>query len=189
MDETERDMFDTMTVTKASGAVIATLLVLLLGSWAASALFDTSGGGHGAGHGDDAHAAATGYVIATESDDHAAEEAEEAVPFADMVAAADVDKGAKVWGKCKACHKLEDGANGTGPHLYGLVDRPIASIGGFGYSDVLAGMSADAWTIDALNEWLANPKAFAPGNKMTFSGLKKDKDRANLIAYLATIGG
>lgn len=189
MDETERDMFDTMTVTKASGAVIGTLLVFLLGNWAGSALFNTSSGGHGAGHGDEAHAAATGYVIATADESGAEEEAEEAVPFAELVAAADAEKGAKVWGKCKACHKLEDGANGTGPHLYGLVDRPIASVEGFGYSDALAGMSSDAWTVEALDAWLANPKAFAPGNKMTFSGLKKDKDRANLVAYLATIGG
>lgn len=177
-------MFDTMTFTKASAAVIGTLLVFLLGNWAGSALFNTSGGGHGG----EAHAS-TGYVIATESEDHGAAEAEEAIPFAELVAAADPAKGEKVWGKCKACHKLEDGANGTGPHLYGLVDRPIAGVAGFGYSDVLAGMSADAWTVEALNEWLANPKAFAPGNKMTFSGLKKDGDRANLIAYLATIGG
>jgi len=189
LDETERDMFDTMTFTKASAAVIGTLLVLLLGNWAGSALYNTSGGGHGAGHGDEAHAAATGYVIAVESGDAAPAEEEEAVPFADLVAAADPAKGEKVWGKCKACHKLEDGANGTGPHLYGLVDRPIAGVAGFGYSDVLAGMSADAWTVEALDAWLANPKAFAPGNKMTFSGLKKDKDRANLVAYLATIGG
>ncbi|SPF75133.1 Cytochrome c-552 [Aliiroseovarius pelagivivens] len=188
MDETERDMFDTMTFTKASGAVIGTLLVFLLGNWAGSALYNTSGGGHGDGHGDEAHAA-TGYVIATADDGHAEEEAEEAIPFADMVAAADVAKGEKVWGKCKACHKLEDGANGTGPHLYGLIDRPIAGVDGFGYSDVLAGMSADAWTVEALDAWLASPKAFAPGNKMTFSGLKKDGDRANLVAYLATIGG
>ncbi|NDW53340.1 c-type cytochrome [Aliiroseovarius sp. PrR006] len=183
-------MFDTMTFTKASAAVIGTLLVFLLGNWAGSALYNTSGGGHDAGHGDEAHAAATGYVIAVESDDHGAEEEEvEAVPFADLVAAADVEKGAKVWSKCKACHKLEDGKNGTGPHLYGLIDRPIAGVAGFGYSDVLAGMSAEAWTIEALDAWLADPKGFAPGNKMSFKGLKKDGDRANLVAYLATIGG
>lgn len=175
-------MFDTMTMTKAAGAVIGALLIFLLGNWVASSLYAT-GGGHGDDH------AATGYVIATADDGHAEEAEEEAVPFADLVASADVAKGEKVWGKCKACHKLEAGAGGTGPHLYGLVDRPIASVGGYGYSDVLAGMSADAWTIDALNEWLTSPKGFAPGNKMTFPGLKKDKDRANLIAYLATIGG
>ncbi len=184
MDETDRDMFDTMTFTKASAAVIGTLLVFLLGNWAGSALYNTSSGGHGG----EAHAS-TGFVIATESEDHGAAEAEEAVPFAELVAAADPAKGEKVWGKCKACHKLEDGANGTGPHLYGLVDRPIAGVAGFGYSDALAGMSADAWTVEALDAWLASPKAFAPGNKMTFSGLKKDSDRANLVAYLATIGG
>ncbi len=186
MDETERDMFDTMKTTKISAALIGTLLILLLGNWVAGSLYSLGGGGHGA-HGDD-HAA-TGYVIATADEDAAEEVEEEAVPFSEILAAADPEKGAKAWSKCKACHKLEDGANGTGPHLYGLIDRPIASVDGFGYSDVLAGMSGDAWTTDALNEWLLNPKAFAPGNKMTFKGMKKDTERANLIAYLATIGG
>lgn len=186
LDETERDMFDTMTTTKAGAAVIGALLFFLLGSWAADSLYSTEAGGHG--HGDDGAHAKTGYVIATGNEDAAATEEEEAVPFADLLAAADAGKGAKVWGKCKACHKLEDGANGTGPHLYGLIDRPIAGVDGYGYSDALAGLGGN-WTVDELNAWLEKPKAYAPGNKMTFSGLKKEKDRANLIAYLQTIGG
>ncbi|WP_424942440.1 c-type cytochrome [Aliiroseovarius crassostreae] len=178
-------MFDTMTLTKAGGAICGALLILLLGNWVATGLY-ASGGDHG--HAGEDHAA-TGYVIALADD--AGEEAEEVeeVPFADLLAAADPAKGEKAWSKCKACHKLEDGANGTGPHLYGVVDRPIASVAGFGYSDVLAGMSDKAWTADELNAWLENPKAYAPGNKMTFKGLKKETDRANLIAYLQTIGG
>ncbi|GHE96441.1 cytochrome c [Aliiroseovarius zhejiangensis] len=184
MDETERDMFDTMTMTKAGAAVIGALLFFLLGSWAADSLYSTEAGGHG---GEDGHTE-TGYMIATETDGDAAEEEEEAVPFADLLAAADPAKGEKVWGKCRACHKLEDGANGTGPHLYGIVDRQIANVADFNYSDALAGLDG-SWTADELNEWLANPKAYAPGNKMTYAGLKKEEDRANLIAYLQTIGG
>lgn len=184
MDETERDMFDTMTITKAGAAVIGALLIFLLGSWAADSLYSTEAGGHG----HEGEHATTGYVIATDAGGSAPAEEEEAVPFADLLAAADAGKGAKVWGKCKACHKLEDGANGTGPHLYGLIDRPIAGVAGFGYSDALAGLGGN-WTVDELNAWLEKPKAYAPGNKMTFSGLKKETDRANLIAYLQTIGG
>lgn len=184
LDETERDMFDTMTMTKAGAAVIGALLFFLLGSWAADSLYSTEAGGHG---GEDGHTQ-TGYVIATETDGGEAEEEEEAVPFADLLAAADPAKGEKVWGKCRACHKLEDGANGTGPHLYGIVDREIANVADFNYSDALAGLDG-SWTADELNEWLANPKAYAPGNKMTYAGLKKEEDRANLIAYLQTIGG
>ena len=183
LDETERDMFDTMTMTKAGAAVIGALLFFLLGSWAADSLYSTAAGGHG----DEGHAE-TGYMIATASGEGEAAAEEEAVPFADLLAAADPAKGEKVYGKCKACHKLEDGANGTGPHLYGLVGRAIAGVAGYSYSDVIAGLGGN-WGPDELNEWLANPKAFAPGNKMTFAGLKKDTDRADLIAYLQTIGG
>lgn len=175
-------MFDTMTLTKAGGALCGALLIFLLGNWVAESLY-TSGGGHG---GED-HAA-SGYVIAVEEDAPAEEEEVEAVPFADLLAAADAEKGAKSWSKCKACHKLEDGVNSTGPHLYGVVGRPVAAIDGFKYSDALTGLGGD-WTPEELNAWLENPKAYAPGNKMTFKGFKKETDRANLIAYLQTIGG
>jgi cytochrome c len=92
-----------------------------------------------------------------------------------------------VFGKCKACHKLEDGANGTGPHLFGVVDRAVGSVAGYGYSGAL-GAVADVWDADHLNGFLANPKSYAPGTKMGFAGLKNVDDRANLVAYLATIG-
>ncbi len=184
LDETERDMFDTMTMTKAGAAVLGALLFFLLGSWAADSLYSTAAGGHG---GDEEHAS-TGYMIATETDGGEAEEEEEAVPFADLLAAADPAAGEKVWGKCRACHKLEDGANGTGPHLFGVVGREVASVDGFNYSDALA-EHGGSWGPDELNEWLADPKGYAPGNKMTYAGLKKVEDRADLIAYLQTIGG
>jgi cytochrome c len=90
-----------------------------------------------------------------------------------------------VFAKCKACHKV-DGTDGTGPHLNGVVDRAKASISGFGYSDALLGMSADTWTPANLNDFLANPKGYAPGTKMAFAGLPKPQDRANLIAWLET---
>ncbi len=183
LDETDRDMFDTMTMTKAGAAVLGTLLFFLLGSWAADSLYSTEAGGHG----DEGHAT-SGYVIATADDGEAEVEEEEAVPFADLLAAADPAKGEKVWGKCRACHKLEDGANGTGPHLFGVVDRPIGGVDGFNYSDALAGLDGN-WGPEELNAWLADPKGYAPGNKMTYAGLKKEEDRAHLIAYLQTIGG
>ncbi|WP_371169487.1 c-type cytochrome [Aliiroseovarius sp. 2305UL8-7] len=177
-------MFDTMTMTKASAAAIGALLIFMLGNWAADILYTA-----GESHAGEEHAE-TAYLIETGGDSHGGEEnKEDIIPFTELLASADVAKGEKVWGKCKACHKLEDGANGTGPNLYAIVDRPIASVQGFNYSDALAGLSSESWDIDALNEWLHKPKEFAPGNKMTFSGLKKETDRANLIAYLQTIGG
>ncbi len=172
-------MFDTMTFTKIVGGVCGALLIFLLGKWAAETLYHT-GGGHGDEH-------AQGYVIETGGDEPAEEAVE--VAFADVLATADAGKGAKVFGKCKACHKLEDGANSTGPYLFGVVDRPVGTAAGFtSYSGALEAV-AEVWTAETLNEFLASPKGYAPGTTMTFSGLKKIEDRANLIAYLATNGG
>jgi len=110
------------------------------------------------------------------------------VSFNDLLAAADVEKGKKLFGKCKACHKLEEGASSTGPSLFGVVDRDIASMGGFGYSDPMMALPGN-WTPKELDDFLANPKKDVPGTKMSFAGLKKAGDRANLIAYLNTVGG
>ncbi len=175
-------MFDTMTTTKLGGGFLGALLIFLLGNWAADALYATAPDAHG----DEHHAA--GYAIAVgEEEAHVEEEVEE-VSFADVMAAADADKGAKVFSKCKACHKLEDGVNSTGPSLFGIVGRDVAAVGDFGYSDALTALGG-AWGPDELNGYLENPKTYAPGNKMSFAGLKKITDRANLIAYLQTIGG
>lgn len=172
-------MFDTMTVTKVGGALCGALLVFLLINWAADGVYSTE-----AGHGDHAEAA---YVIEVEgADDHGATDGEaEKVDMAALVAAADVAKGEKVFGKCKACHKI-DGKNTTGPHLDGVFGRKIASVEGFNFSGALSGIEGE-WTIEHLNDFLTNPKAYAPGTKMSFAGLKSDNDRANLIAYLETL--
>ncbi len=174
-------MFDTMTVTKAVGAFCGAFLIFLLGKWAAEETYHV-GGGHG-GHGEE-HA--QGYLIETAVDESADDVPE--VSFAEVFAAADAGKGEKVFGKCRACHKLEDGANAAGPHLFALIDRPIAGVDGFGYSGALTGISED-WTVENLNAFLESPKGYAPGTAMSFNGLPKIEDRANLIAYLQTIGG
>ncbi|MCT8161523.1 c-type cytochrome [Pseudoruegeria sp. SHC-113] len=175
-------MFDTMTLTKITAGLCGSLLVFMLGGWVSESLFHV-GGGHGKGHGDD-HASG-GYVIEVAEDGGSAEPEEE-VSFEELLAAADVAKGEKTFGKCKACHKLEDGANGTGPHLFGVVNRDIASVAGFGYSGALEELEG-VWDNDHLNGFLENPKGYAPGTKMAFAGLKKAQERADLIAYLDTI--
>ena len=167
---------DTMTFTKAAGALCGALLVFLLGKWAAEELY------HVQSHGEQA------YVIETGGDDEAPAEEEEAGPtFEEVFASADASAGSGVFRKCQACHKVEDGANGTGPHLYNVVGRDIASVDGFGYSDTLAGMEGD-WTPEALNAFLENPRDYAPGTTMGFAGLNKVEDRADVIAYLQSIG-
>ncbi|CUJ06128.1 c-type cytochrome [Cognatishimia activa] len=172
-------MFDTMTMTKVAGALCGSLLVFLLGAWAAEELYHT-GGGHG--HGGEAK---QGYAIEVETASAGAA-VEEGPSLEELLAAADLGKGEKVFGKCKACHKLEDGANGTGPHLFNVVDRAVGVQDGFAYSGAMVAV-AETWSAENLDGFLASPKKFAPGTKMGFGGLKKPADRANLIAYLATI--
>lgn len=174
-------MFDTMTMTKIVGGFCGAFLVFLLGNWAAETLYHVGGGGHG-GEGDQ-----QAYLI--EADSGEAEEGAPEVDFAELMIAADAAKGEKVFGKCKACHKLEEGANGTGPYLYGVVGRQIASVDGYNYDDALTSLSGGVWSPEELSHFLENPRGYAPGTKMTFSGLKKIDDRANLIAYLETFGG
>ena len=165
---------DTMILTKIASGVCGALLIMLLGKWVAEELY------HMEVHGGQS------YVIDTGVEDEAEEEVVE-IPFAEVFAVADIDKGEKVFKKCGACHKVEDGANGTGPHLFGVVGRDVANEGiGFGYSAVLAELDG-AWTPEALNGFLASPKDYAPGNKMSFKGLPKVEDRANLIAFLDSL--
>ncbi|MCY4180448.1 MAG: cytochrome c family protein [Litoreibacter sp.] len=174
-------MFDTMTFTKVLGAFCGTFLLYLLGGFAAEKIYHT-GGGHGK-HGEE-HV--QGYLIPVEGGEEEAEPEPE-IDFMEVLASADAGKGEGMFNKCKACHKLDDGANGVGPHLYSLVNREIGVVDGFGYSEVLA-TSGEAWTEENLNAFLENPKGWAPGTKMNFNGLRKIEDRANLIAYLQTIG-
>ena len=109
---------DTMTATKVLGGFCGALLIYLLGNWAAEEIYHV-GGGHGGEY-------ASGYAIEVAEAEVEVDEMEEEGPqFAELYLAADIDKGAKVFGKCKACHKLEDGVNGTGPHLYAVVDRAV----------------------------------------------------------------
>ncbi|GAB4394124.1 MAG: hypothetical protein Tsb0032_16390 [Kiloniellaceae bacterium] len=133
------------------------------------------------------------YVIATADGGAApvaAAEEPALEPIAPLLAAADVASGEKVAKKCTACHTFEEGgANKVGPNLYDIVNRPIAGHDGFAYSDSLNGMADDTWTYAHLNAFLAKPKDFAPGTKMSFAGLRKVGERADLVAWLRTLSG
>lgn len=167
-------MFDTMTMTKVVAGICAPFLVLLLAKFGGELLYDV-GGGHG-GHGEEHHAA-----FAIEVDTPEAEEEE--IDVAAILAAGDPDKGANVFKKCAACHKLEEGANGTGPTLHNVVGRPVNAIEGFNYSGNLTKVG-DAWTPENLFTFLQNPRAAAPGTTMGFAGLRKETERADIIAFL-----
>lgn len=110
------------------------------------------------------------------------------VAIASLLPTADAAKGAEVFKKCASCHTItQGGAAGVGPNLYGVVGGKHGNQAGFAYSDALLG-KAGPWTFDALNEWLTSPKAYAPGTKMSFAGLSKPEDRANLLVYLNAQG-
>lgn len=110
-------------------------------------------------------------------------EAEKPIEF--FLASADLAKGEQQFKKCAACHTIEKGgAQGIGPNLWGIVGARHAHIAGFAYSPAMQATADKIWDWQSLSEWLRNPKAYIPGNKMSFAGLGKPEDRANLIAYL-----
>lgn len=108
-----------------------------------------------------------------------------AEPVDDLMASADPAQGEKVAKVCAACHTFDKGgANKVGPNIAGVVGRARASAPGFAYSDAMKGKGG-AWDVASLNEFLFSPKAFVPGTKMVFAGLKKPEDRAALIKWMS----
>ncbi|MEL6197775.1 MAG: cytochrome c family protein [Pseudomonadota bacterium] len=162
---------------KIAGALLGALLLFLLLGFFTEKLLGT---------GED-HSETQAFALEIEGlDGEETAEAAEEEPGLDLLAlaqAADASAGAGVFRQCQACHKIEDGANGVGPHLYGVVDRTIGSVDGYSYSGALGDHGGD-WTVANLMGFLENPKGWAPGTKMAYNGLKKPDERMNLIAYL-----
>jgi cytochrome c len=107
-----------------------------------------------------------------------------------VLAAADPAAGEKLFAKCTACHTITPGgANGIGPNIHAALGKAIAGVSpGFAYSSDLAGKGG-TWTYENMDAWLQSPKKFASGTKMSFAGLSKPEDRANIMAYLKSQGG
>lgn len=127
-----------------------------------------------------------GYVIAVAD----AGGAEAGPDLATLLAQGDAAAGEATFAKCIACHTIASGgAAGIGPNLYGVLGTPIGSHApGFAYSDALSGHGGE-WTFENIDAWLASPRAFANGTKMSFAGLSDPQERANVALYLLANGG
>ncbi|RJF80503.1 cytochrome c family protein [Oleomonas cavernae] len=98
--------------------------------------------------------------------------------------AGDADKGAVIFKRCTACHTIDAGGpHRVGPNLHGLIGRTAGTAQGYTYSKAMAA-AGTVWTAETLDPYLKDPRATVPGTKMSFPGVKKDDERADLIAYL-----
>ncbi|MGB0934476.1 MAG: c-type cytochrome [Alphaproteobacteria bacterium] len=108
-------------------------------------------------------------------------------PVEPLLASADIERGKKISKKCMQCHTMQKGQpSPIGPNLYGIVGTKAAQVAGFAYSKAMVAF-AGSWDFNALNEYLYKPQGLVKGTKMVFPGLKKVKDRADMIAYLNTL--
>ena len=130
------------------------------------------------------------YVVeaAAEAGGEEAATAAEAQPIGALLASANAENGEKTAKKCAACHSFDKGgANKVGPNLWGVVNRPIAEHEGFSYSAALSEKKGQGWDYEHLNSFLISPKTYAPGTKMSFAGISKETERADVIAYLRSL--
>jgi cytochrome c len=165
---------------KIAGAVLATLMFVLVLKIAIGAIFEVP------------EPAKPGYIVAgvpAESASGASSTpvAEVLPDWGTVLPKASVADGQTVSGRCQQCHDLSKGGpNKIGPNLWGIVGRPRASHPGFDYSSAMMA-NHDPWTYDKLFTYLKLPGAMVPGTKMTFAGITSEQDRINLIAYLRTL--
>tara|TARA_B100000965_G_scaffold392856_1_gene402914 strand:- start:379 stop:921 length:543 start_codon:yes stop_codon:yes gene_type:complete len=130
-----------------------------------------------------------GYVVEVEQTLKTGIETEsdkviEKIDIVALMAMGDLTHGEKVFKKCAACHSIvKGGKNNIGPALYNVVNRQVGVINNYKYSKALSGYGKN-WTFEELNGYLIRPAKWIKGTKMSFAGLKKEKDRASVILYL-----
>lgn len=164
-------------INKILGAILLTCLGLVALNITAGALFAPE------------IPAKPGYEIAvTPAPSEAAKAAAPAeVPIEQALSSADPKRGETVAKICQTCHNFTKGAGAKiGPDLWDVIGRPKGSVEGFAYSSAIKAKGGD-WTVDDLNAFLTNPRGFVPGTKMTFAGLPREDQRADVIAYLDSL--
>lgn len=101
--------------------------------------------------------------------------------------AGDAAKGKVTFQRCAICHRVDkDGGNGLGPNLFGIVGRKAGSVANFAYSVAMKN-SGIVWSTDKLDPYIEHPSAVVPGNRMAFAGISDAGQRADVVAYLATL--
>ena len=171
-------MLDSFEMNKVLGAVLGTCLGVVALNIAAGAVFTPE------------KLAKVGYDInvpTTAPSAAPSTPAQPEVPLGQLLASADINRGSEAAKKCATCHTFEKGGRAlVGPPLWGVVGRAKASIAGFNYSPALK-QASGSWTIADLFTFVTNPKGMVPGTMMTFSGIPRPAERADLMAYLNSL--
>jgi len=163
---------------KIAGAVLGTLIFVLVIKFGTEAIFDVE------------KPAKPGYVVegvTEEASSASTAPVEETIPdWGTVLPKADTAAGQKISARCEQCHDLSKGGpNKIGPNLWGVLGRARGTHPGFSYSGAMTA-SHDIWSFDNFFKFIKSPAAYVPGTKMSFAGLRSEQDRINLIAWLRT---
>ncbi|MEJ1967520.1 MAG: cytochrome c family protein [Rhizomicrobium sp.] len=171
---------DSWQFNKIAGAVLGTLILVLVIKFSTDAIFDVEKPAKEAYH-------VEGVVETASAGGPAAAPVEEPIPdWGTVLPTADVAGGKAISARCEQCHDISKGGpNKIGPELWDVIGRPRATNPGFSYSSAMAA-DHNPWTYDKIFKFVHQPQTYVPGTKMSFAGLRSAQDRINLIAFLRT---